>query len=156
MAIKTLSTKRGQGRPTDYTPELGDEICAQLSGGESLRRVCAKKNMPSRQTVFTWLRVHEGFLDQYTRAKQETADALADDIEDIAIGVLNKKYDPQAARVAVDAKKWVASKLKPKKYGDKLDLTTDGKELPSPILGGIGAFNTLRDVKQPENDSEGA
>lgn len=79
--------------------------------------------MPSRQTVYSWLRTHEDFLDNYARAKDDSADALADDIIDIAQGVLNKKYDPQAARVAIDGMKWSASKLKPKKYGDKLDLT---------------------------------
>lgn len=111
------------GRPTDYTQDLGDAICAELAGGKSLKRICEKKSMPSRQTVYSWLRTHSEFLDNYTRAKDDSADAMADDIEDIANGVLTKKYDPQAARVAIDGKKWVASKLKPKKYGDKLDLT---------------------------------
>jgi hypothetical protein len=110
------------GRPTDYTKELGDAICAELAGGKSLKRICEKKEMPSRQTVYSWLRLPE-FLDNYTRAKDDSADALADDIIDIAQGVLKKKYDPQAARVAIDGMKWSASKLKPKKYGDKLDLT---------------------------------
>jgi hypothetical protein len=95
----------------------------QLAGGMSLKRICEKKTMPSRQSVYSWLRLHEEFLDNYTRAKDDSADALADDIIDIAQGVLKKKYDPQAARVAIDGMKWSASKLKPKKYGDKLDLT---------------------------------
>jgi hypothetical protein len=111
------------GRPTDYTPEFGDAICAEIAGGISLKKICEKKTMPSRQTVYTWFRLHEEFLDNYTRAKDDSADALADDIIEISQGVLKKKYDPQAARVAIDGMKWSASKLKPKKYGDKLDLT---------------------------------
>ena len=118
----TPATK-GKGRPTDFTPELGDEICAQLADGKSLRKICESKAMPNKATVFRWLRDDEEFSDQYARAKEESADALADDIQDISDGVLKKKYDPQAARVAMDGKKWIASKLKPKKYGDKLDLT---------------------------------
>lgn len=114
---------KGKGRPTDYTPELGDKICGMLSGGMSLKRITDSEDMPSRQTVYTWLRLHEEFLDNYTRAKEDSADALADDIEEIAEGTLKGTYDPQAARVAMDGKKWIASKLKPKKYGDKLDIT---------------------------------
>lgn len=120
---KQGSAGKGKGRPTDFTPELGDEICAQLAEGVSLKRICEKKAMPSRQTVYSWLRTHSDFLDNYARAKDDSADALADDIIDIAQGVLKKQYDPQAARVAIDGMKWSASKLKPKKYGDKLDLT---------------------------------
>lgn len=117
------------GRPTDYTKDLGDLICAELAGGRSLKNICEDEEMPSRQTVYSWLRTHEEFLDNYTRAKDDSADALADDIEDIASKTLKGTYDPQSARVAIDGKKWVASKLKPKKYGDKLDLTTGNEKL---------------------------
>jgi hypothetical protein len=133
--------KATTGRPSEYTKEQGDAICSQLAGGISLKRVCEQKGMPSRQTVYTWLRTYPEFLDNYTRAKDDGADAYADDIADIAERVIspNKKLrlDPNAARVAIEGKKWAASKLKPKKYGDKLDVTTDGKELPAPIFGGM-------------------
>jgi hypothetical protein len=116
-----------KGRPTDYTPELGDLICSMLAEGISLKRVCEKAEMPSRQTIYTWLRIHETFLDNYMRAKDDSADAYADDIADIADRVMDRdpqrRIDPHAARVAIEGKKWAASKLKPKKYGDKLDLT---------------------------------
>ncbi len=121
-SAKTTETK-GKGRPTDFTPELGDEICAMLADGMSLRSIVKLKNMPASSTVFKWLREIDEFSEQYARAKEESADALADDIQEISEGVLKKRYDPQAARVAMDGKKWIASKLKPKKYGDKLDLT---------------------------------
>lgn len=111
------------GRPTDFTQDLANEICARLSEGQSLRRVCEDEDMPGRRTVFQWLNSNDDFAHQYARAKEEAADSLADDIEDIADGTLKGKYDPQAARVAMDGKKWIASKLKPKRYGDRLDLT---------------------------------
>lgn len=114
---------KGKGRPTSYTPEVGDLICGLLANGTSLKRICDAKDMPERKTIYNWLRVHDDFLHNYTRAKEDAADAYADDIEEIAAGTLNGTYDPQAARVAIEAKKWVSSKLKPKKYGDKLDIT---------------------------------
>lgn len=122
------------GRPTSYNPETANYICAELAQGRSLRSVLLDEGMPVGQTVFSWLRTFPEFLEQYARAKEESADSLADDIQDIADKTLRSVYDPQAARVAIDAYKWTASKLKPKKYGDKLDMTTNGKDLPMPIL----------------------
>lgn len=125
------------GRPSIFTQELADRICNLLSEGWSLRKVCELDEMPDKMTVLVWLRTKPDFLSQYTRAKDESADSLADDIEAIAQDVLAGRVDPNAARVAIDAKKWVASKLKPKKYGDKIDMTTNGKDLPTPIYGGL-------------------
>lgn len=140
------SDKKSTGRPTDYTPELADTICARLSEGESLRSVCKDENMPSRQTVFNWMRTHKGFLDQYARAKQESADAMAEDILTIAeVTVEMVQENPevagpivQAQRLHVDAKKWLMSKMKPKKYGDQIDITSKGESiavLPAEIYG---------------------
>lgn len=127
-------------RPSIFTPELADKICEELAAGKSLRSVCASEEMPSLSSVFKWLREDEAFSHQYARAKDESADSYQDKIAEIGDDVLNGKYDPQAARVAIDAYKWTASKLKPKKYGDKLELSGD-EEAPL-------AFNvTINGVK---------
>lgn len=121
------------GRPSSFTPELGDEICARLAEGKSLRSILKADDMPAMSTVFRWLREDDEekstFREQYARAKQEAADALADEIQEVSDGVLEKKYDPNAARVAIDGKKWVASKLKPKVYGDRLDVTSGNEKI---------------------------
>lgn len=132
------------GRPTIYTQALADELCAQLAVGKSLRTVCQAEEMPAIRTIFYWLRSNEEFLHQYARAKEESADALADEILDISDDGSNdwmdkwygenieRKVDPEAvqrSKLRVDTRKWVASKLKPKKYGDKIDLTSDGKAI---------------------------
>lgn len=122
----------------------------------SLRKVCERDDMPNKITVLRWLRDDKEFCAQYTRAKEDSADSLADDIQDLADDVLKGKYDPQAARVAGDLKKWSASKLKPKKYGDKLDLTSDGEKLPTPLLGGLSAQHDqlLSEQNQRTNETE--
>lgn len=107
------------GRPSDYTSELADRICEQLSLGKSLRTICAAEEMPSIQTIFNWMRRHPEFLEQYTRAKEESADALTDEMVDIAD---DKAGDPQRDRLRVETRKWIAAKLKPKRYGDKVDV----------------------------------
>lgn len=131
------------GRPSDFTQDLADEICEQLSEGISLRTVCIPNTMPAARTVFRWLRTNEEFCQQYARAKQESADAMGEEILDLsdgAIGVIKSGAEKksgalaQAVRLQVDTRKWLMSKHKPKKYGDKLDLTTDGEALPAPIF----------------------
>lgn len=113
------------GRPSDYTPETADKICERLADGESLRLICAADDMPDRGTVFRWLSVHEDFRGQYARAREQQADAMFDDIRDIADAPANDAVDVQRAKLRVDARKWMAGKLRPKVYGDKLELAGD-------------------------------
>lgn len=107
------------GRPTEYTEELTLDFCSRIALGRSLRSVVEDNDMPSARTIYNWFGKHEGFVQQYARAKEDSADARADQIEQIGDKVLTGEYDPAAARVAIDAFKWTSGKHKPKKYGDK-------------------------------------
>jgi transposase len=109
------------GRPTDYSEENASELCALIAQGLSLRKACEQTNR-SLSVVWSWLTKHEGFQSQYARAKEESGDSDQDRLDEIAEKVLTGELDPQAARVAADIIKWSASKKKPKKYGDKLDI----------------------------------
>lgn len=137
------------GRPSIFTKELSDKICDQLAEGISLRTVCLADDMPDKATVFRWLRTNKEFCDQYTRAKEESADAMAEDVLDIAddgrndwmtITKGNNSFDVpdrevlQRSKLRVDTRIWLMSKMKPKKYGEKLDLSNNGKDLPTPLL----------------------
>lgn len=97
--------------------------------------------MPAISTVFRWLRLEEGFSEQYTRAKEEQADTLADEIVEIADEREGRAivageesvvvFDSTAVarnRLRVEARKWVAAKLKPKRYGDKQAIEHTGKD----------------------------
>lgn len=136
------------GRPTKCTKRLTDLMCAQIAEGVSLRTVCKQEDMPSKTTVFKWLRTVPEFLDQYTRAREAAADALIEECLDIADDGSNDWYEKQIggedgitiqvpdhehinrSRLRVDTRKWIASKLKPKKYGDKLALGGDEDGAP--------------------------
>lgn len=101
-----------------YTQEIADRLCAGLAEGRSLVVVCKEIGIYP-QRVFEWLRTKEDFLAQYNIAKEESADLLTEQMLEIADDLTD---DAQSRRVRVDTRKWIASKLKPKKYGDKLDL----------------------------------
>jgi hypothetical protein len=96
--------------------------------------------MPDKATLFRWLAANEHFRDQYTRAKEVMAEAMAEDILDISDDGTNDYYAAedglrpdtehiQRSKLRVDTRKWLLSKLLPKKYGDKLELA-GSKESP--------------------------
>lgn len=129
------------GRPTDYTEDLALSICEQIAEGKSLRSICAQEDMPAKSTVFKWLTIHQEFADHYAHARDAQADALADEIIDIADdSALDTIVDPETgrettnaeivarSRLRVDARKWVAAKLKPKKYGDRTTTEHTGAD----------------------------
>lgn len=108
------------GRPSEYSQETAVLICARIAGGESLKSVCADESMPGRSSVYEWFISHPEFSDMYARAKEDSADVDAEEIKEIADDVT---ADPNCRRVRIDARKWTASKLKPKKYGERIEHT---------------------------------
>ncbi len=143
-----------QGRTSTYTPTRGNDFCAELALGNSLRSVCSKKGQPTHQTVYNWLNKYPDFLEQYTRAKADSGDADADRIEEIAEKVLAGNLDPQAARVAIDAYKWTAGKKRPKKYGDRIHTEHSGHINDYTDLAGDELDRKLREMQQKLGDSE--
>jgi len=134
------------GRPAMFSQALADTICERISDGESLRSICSEEIMPNKATVFRWLASDKEFSDQYARAKEEQAETLADEIIEIAddgrndtyidheSGVVKTDHDVIArSRLRVEARKWVAAKLKPKKYGDRTTIAGDA-ESPLAVL----------------------
>src|ERR1700679_2978692 len=125
------------GRPSDYCQETATRLCEQIVEGKSLRSICLAEDMPAIRTVFLWLGKHEAFMQQYAHAREAQADTYADEIVDIADdgsrdyiqtedGPVVDHDHIARARLRVDARKWIACKLKPKKYGDKVEQTHVG------------------------------
>ena len=141
---KEYIEKRPEGRPEIYTQELADKVCQKIAEGYSMRTVCAPDGMPCISTLFKWIREKPEFAQQYARATEERTEAMSEDILDIADDGSNdlmtiqkgsKEYEVEnkevtnRSRLRVDTRKWLMSKMKPKKYGDKLDVMSDGKAI---------------------------
>lgn len=113
------------GRPVEWTPEkkaeIQEYILEQLAIGRSLVSICKEPGTPSYVLVSTWRNEDEEFFKKYTRAREDQADYIADEISDIA----DNATDANLARLQIDARKWKAGKLKPKVYGDRLNLDAD-------------------------------
>jgi flagellar motor switch/type III secretory pathway protein FliN len=119
-----MKAKKGNGgRPSKYSAELADRICERLAEGEALYRICGGDGMPTERTVITWKQTKPEFLQKYARAKMEMLEREAENL----ITLSDSIDDPQRLRIRVDTRKWLLSKLIPKKYGDKLELEQSGQ-----------------------------
>ena len=114
------------GRPSMYTPEIAAEICRRMEAGESLRSICRSKDMPDEATVRLWARENrEGFYPQYARAMETRMEGLADEILEIAD---DKSGDPARDRLRLESRKWLMSKIAPKRWGDKIIHSGDPEQ----------------------------
>lgn len=111
------------GRPSDYSDKLADIICNRLMDGESLRKICSGKGMPDRGTVVRWMLAHADFAAKCARAREAQSDYMDDLILDVANACTPKTA--HADKVKISAYQWRASKLAPKKYGDKIAVAGD-------------------------------
>lgn len=137
---RTEAAPKKTGRPSSRTPERVAAICARLAEGESLRSICRDEGMPSKITVLRWLDADESFRAQYAQAREQGFDAMADQLLEIADDATRDTVDTEQgprmdaewvarSRLRVDARKWLLSKLAPKKYGERaqVDVTnSDG------------------------------
>ena len=130
-------SERPAGRPPIYTEEIAAEICGRIAEGESLRSICRDPDMPALSSIFLWVKSQPGFSEQYALAMQARADAHFEDILEIADDARNDWMERngedaagwqvngeaiQRSRLRIDARKWMAGKMRPKVYGDKIGI----------------------------------
>lgn len=157
MPSKSLEVKKRkprvnvavQGRPTLKTSELIEEICARIIGGQNIVNLCDAEDMPTRDSIHRWLATDNNFSDKYVRACHLRREYKFHEMERRALTV----EDVNRARLLVDVVKWQLSKEDPKKYGDKMDVTSAGEKVV-PILGVLSLPNTTDDIKREFIESE--
>jgi len=147
------------GRPSIFSDEIALAICARLSDGESLRKICCDAEMPGQTTVYRWLMENEAFREQYACARELQADTLFDEILDIADDASNDWMERHGennpgwqengeairrSQIRIDSRKWMAGKLRPKKYGDKQLI---GSDPDNPLPEGFSVNLVKADAK---------
>lgn len=130
------------GRPSDYTDEIAATICERIANGESVKNIVKSEDMPAESAVYRWLAAHPSFQEQYARARAVQADRMGEDILEIADDARNDWMIRNAgdteievpdhehisrSKLRVDARKWLMSKLAPKKYGDRVENVHSGE-----------------------------
>lgn len=123
------------------------QILLSIEEGNSLRTTLKREGMPSSTAFYEWIDNDEQKAVHYARACEKRADAIFEEILDIADdasndftladigdGIQIEKFNSehvQRSRLRVDARKWMAGKMNPKKYGDKTDITSGGEKIQS-------------------------
>ena len=131
------------GRPSEFNQSIANTICTRLIHGESLRSICRDDDMPDVSTVYYWIHDYPEFSKQYDKAKMEQIDTFADEIIEIADDSTNDFYEKKLksgdvsvvgdmelvnrAKLRVETRKWVAERMKPKKYGVRQEIEHSGK-----------------------------
>ena len=153
------------GRPSSYTLELAESFCAELACGRPMKEICADPGMPDARTIFRWLNQHEEFQRLYVIARAAACDAMAAEILEIADDTSSDWIEEpaksgngrvrradnavvQRARLRIESRKWLLSKLKPEKYGDvqQTQLTGPGGG-PLQVERSLSALGDLSDAE---------
>lgn len=152
-SISPNQSKNKGGRPTKYSLSIALEICDRLSDGESLVSICRDERMPKKTAVYEWLASKKEFADMYARAREDQADSLADEIQAIADELPMEITDDKTGKTRfdsayvqwqknrVDARKWIAAKLKPKKYSER--LTHQGDKDADAVQVDVNIFDEM-------------
>lgn len=131
-----------RGRPSVYTQAAADRVCEGLAQGMSLREICRGQGMPTEGAVRGWIiDDREGFASHYARAKEAGLERMAEEILEISDDGSNDWMERQVAegvreaivdhehiarsKLRVDTRRWLLSKLLPKKYGDRIDVNAN-------------------------------
>jgi hypothetical protein len=133
--------KKKLGRPSKRTPKVVKAICEGLAEGQSLREMCKKPELPSWRRVLTWAHEDPIFRQQYEEAQRARLETWAEQLVTLAD---QPDKNVQQRRLQIDTRKWILSKLLPKKYGDRLALAGDDE---SPLhLSDIEVEHRIRSI----------
>jgi hypothetical protein len=140
-----MVTKRHGGQKTKYTEALADEICERLASGEPLQSICRDPHMPNETKVRNWAlndtpeKAWAGFSVRYAQAREMGFEHMADEI----IAISDAEYigtdgnvdngAVQQARLRSDNRKWLLSKMLPKRFGDRVTAEVVG-DANAPLL----------------------
>lgn len=107
--------------------EAAPAVLEAMEGGNSLRQAC-EANAVAIGSFLRWVEDDRELAEHYMRARARLLDAKAEELEDIGERAASAETAVEVAglRLLSDNRKWLLSKLAPKKYGDKLDLNHGG------------------------------
>jgi Bacteriophage Sf6, terminase small subunit-like len=116
-----------RGRPTLYSEQWAKKFCALVAQGKSVAEVCRRRDQPSEQSVYLWRSMHAGFAEALACAREAQAHKLAKETLELSDKIEDdNSVKVQRARLQVDTRKWLASKIAPRHYGDHVEHNVKG------------------------------
>jgi len=136
-------------RPSEYDFKMCNAICEEVANGFNVKTVLrSKEEYPDFSTWCRWKRENEELRNLYVNAMQDKSESELEEIDHIRDLLKAGEIEPSSANVLIQTSKWLNSKFYPKMFGDKVDVTTDGKQLPT-----AGAI-TVKIVRESEEDGD--
>lgn len=114
----------GQGRPA-FCPQVARLVCERLAAGMSLRQACDLPGLPCENTVYVWVKKIPEFAKAYAWARTVQAHRRFDQVWEIAEAATPETA--YAAKVKIEAARWLASRLAPTRYGNKPEAGENGE-----------------------------
>ena len=121
LLVAVRQGRHRAGRPSTYDPAVAGLICERVAQGMTLRQACELDGMPGDSTVWGWLRRRTDFQENYARARILQAHRRMDEVWEIAQQATAKTTN--LARVRIEAARWQASRLAPKRYGLRAEVS---------------------------------
>lgn len=159
------TTQRVSARTPDWD-ELIPRICGRIAEGESLRAIVRGGDVPALSTIMKQLTLDAAFRDAYDLARTIQYEGMADELVDIADDARNdwmevhgkndtgwrvNNENVQRSRLRIDARKWVLSKMLPKKYGDL--AANGGADTPNEQAKALKDLRDLMLTGKPDVDA---
>lgn len=139
-------------RPSEYNFDLCVEVCKEVANGFNVKTVLSSKSeYPDFSTWCKWKRENDELFNLYTRSIQDKAESVDEEIDHIMSEVRAGDIDAPTGRLLIDTLKWKAAKYYPKMFGDKVDHTTNGKDLPASIP--VMIFDPLKNDDAADNST---
>lgn len=138
-------------------PHSFEEFIGFIASGGHLNAFCRAKGIPYT-TMLTWIAADAPRSEMYARAREDRADLIADEIVDISDEPAIDAAAVSRNKLRVDARKWAASKLKPRTYGEKIELngTVNHRDVSDgDLLSRLAALGVPMTGIMPEGGEEG-
>ena len=135
-----MATKKPKQAPKPEGKPTKDEIIQNVLdgmaiGGLSCFKACQAAGVPN-STFMRWVDADAKLAERYAHAREDLIERMANEVLELADSEVPETGDGkrdwqaiQQRKLQVDSRKWLLSKLAPKKYGDRLELAGD-KENP--------------------------
>ncbi|MCX7587332.1 hypothetical protein [Phenylobacterium sp. 58.2.17] len=136
MAQASPKRRRG-GSVSILTPQLAEDICLRIAGGETVLALSADPDMPCAGSIYGWARREDWFREMYVRAKEIAADVHFDLAYEVAMEATEDSV--RGDRLRVQVLRWRLALSEPKKYGVRRMLgpaaegERDGEGGPQPF-----------------------
>lgn len=141
-------TKPKIGRPTLYSLELAEEICALIANGSTMQKISKIEGMPEGETMRRWQKENPSFHAMYSLAREMRADARSDRIDDYAAMLMAGNLMPDVARVLIDTEKWQASKENFRRYGDKQAIEQTNTHNHNVVISDMSTASLLAELQR--------